>query len=198
MGIYPSGHHPMLSSNCFVSMYLWLWWINSLSLCLLVTYQSLLRHTSRLSPHPMILGLLSTGPTVSYIPGSKLISSPGQRNIPTTDEVLPPDQWFAGHLIHTVRHWRTFSKLLIIQNVHLINRMPWNWERKLALVICGNWKNLSWKNVDLRYLRYYSTISFTVVVLQVCSSHTCGNYRSRWWPLNSTTNGCDWSTCELH
>ena len=32
MWIYPSDHHPMLSSNCFVIMYLSLWWINCLSI----------------------------------------------------------------------------------------------------------------------------------------------------------------------
>jgi len=35
------------------------------------------------------------------------------------------------------------------------------------------------------------------VVAQVYSRCTCGNYPSRWWPLNSTTNGCDWLTCML-
>jgi len=38
MGVYPLGHRPMLSSNCFVIMYLWLRRINclflSLSVCL--------------------------------------------------------------------------------------------------------------------------------------------------------------------
>ena len=37
---------------------------------------SQLHHSSRLSPHPLILDLLSTCPTASSILGSKLISSP--------------------------------------------------------------------------------------------------------------------------
>jgi len=31
MGMYTSGHPPMLSSNCFLIMYLWLWRINCLT-----------------------------------------------------------------------------------------------------------------------------------------------------------------------